>query len=112
MESLDNALSILSLVEGPKTLVFGDILELGNYSKKIHKKAAKLMKQVPDLQVILVGSETKRIRKRLRNSTWFPDVKSLLETFDITSLIGQTVLVKGSRGIHLDRFVSSIQKTT
>lgn len=112
LESLDNALSILSLVEGPKTLVFGDILELGNYSKKIHKKAAKLMKQVPDLQVILVGSETKRIRKRLRNSTWFPDVKSLLETFDITSLIGQTVLVKGSRGIHLDRFVSSIQKTT
>lgn len=110
LESLENALSVLSLVEGPKTLVFGDILELGKYSKKIHKKALKLIKQVPELQVILVGKETKKVKRKLRHSIWFSSVESLIQKFDMMELTGQTVLVKGSRGIHLDQFVTYLKK--
>lgn len=111
LESLENDLSILNVLEGKKVLIFGDILELGTYSKKIHKEALRKMKKIKHLEVFLVGSELGKVKRKLKHGKWFSDVHELNEYLKQRVFQEETILVKGSHGVHLSEVVEQIKKS-
>lgn len=111
LESLENDLSILNVIEGNKLLIFGDILELGSYSKKIHKKALREIKKIKKLEVILVGEELGKVKRKLKHAKWFSNVTELNQYLEKIEFNTKTILVKGSHGIHLDQAITQLKKS-
>lgn len=107
-ESLENDISILKLISGKKVLIFGDFLELGKYSKSIHKKAAKIIKKVPSLKVYLIGKEASKMH--IKNSKKFKDVNDFIMYLANVKLDDTTILIKGSRKVGLDKVVKYIKE--
>lgn len=110
LESLENDLTILNVTEGRKVLILGDFLELGKYSKKIHRKALLKIKKVSHLETYLVGKETNRYRYFLRHKKSFPDVLALQKYLEKHPICKGTILIKGSRMVGLDKIVTYLKR--
>lgn len=110
LESLENNLISLKLASKEKYLIFGDFLELGTYTKKIHKKASKMIRKIPNLHVILIGPNAKIMRKYLKHSIWFLNIEDCISYLETNQLSNCCVLVKGSRRMHMDKIVSYLTK--
>lgn len=110
-ESFINVLDIIKREKKHKILILGDILELGKYSKKIHKKIGKKIKKIKNCKLILVGENTKYIRKYNKARTiWCnnnDEIKEYLSNLDIKNKV---VLIKGSHGMHLDEITTYFKK--
>jgi UDP-N-acetylmuramoyl-tripeptide--D-alanyl-D-alanine ligase len=94
--------SFASLNAGSKIVIIGDMLELGEKSEEEHVKVIELIKSLNPEKALLVGNTFKSISA---NSGFdiFPDVTSLSEYLKKEPLNGKTILIKGSRGIGLER---------
>jgi UDP-N-acetylmuramoyl-tripeptide--D-alanyl-D-alanine ligase len=80
------------------------MLELGRYTEEEHEKIIKLLNGYECQEVILVG----RIFSRLPhtgNYLRFEDVDKLTEWLIGNPLQGRFILIKGSRGIRLEKCV-------
>lgn len=110
LESLENNLIMLKLSCQSKYLIFGDFLELGTYAKKIHKQAAKKIKKISPVNVLLIGPYAKKMKKYLKGSLWFSNVDEALSYLKKQELKDCTILVKGSRKMHLDKIVTYFKK--
>lgn len=110
IESLENDLSILNLVTGKKLLIFGDFLELGRYAKKIHRQAARKIRRVKGLDVLLIGEETKVMRRILKGAPYFKTAKEAICYLQQQDLTDRTILVKGSRKVGLEEVVTYLQE--
>lgn len=96
-----------------KVLVLGDMLELGADSVKEHCNIISFLERVHAEKVFLVGEEFGKAAKEMEknsgnqlqdmNIMLFPDSLSLRTYFTEEPLCGKTVLIKGSRGIRLER---------
>ncbi|WP_299017488.1 UDP-N-acetylmuramoyl-tripeptide--D-alanyl-D-alanine ligase [uncultured Polaribacter sp.] len=85
-----------------KTVILGDMFELGIDSAKEHQAIAKLTDNYCFSKTIYVGEQfyqTKSNNLKFKN---FNELKSYLEKESITN---QTFLIKGSRGMQLERIV-------
>ncbi len=120
-KSLENALEVLDKInkQDRKVAILGDMLELGKKSNELHKKMGKRAAQIADL-LIFVGSKNKYFkqgafekegnrqnRKDLMIKE-FTDYKKLNQK--VLSLLkpGDTILVKASQGIRLEKTVEKI----
>lgn len=107
LESLLGSLDMIKAYDEEKIIIVGDILELGKYSKKIHKKIGSILSKL-DGKIILVGEEVKYAYKD--KSVLFENneqVISLLEKLDLTNKV---VYLKGSRGMKLEEIKNYILK--
>lgn len=77
-------------------LIIGDILELGKYSKKTHKKLKHLFKHY---KTLIVGEEISILKKKYKH---FNDNKSLIEHLKLLDLNNYTILIKGSNALKLN----------
>ena len=107
-DSLINSIDMISKSNYKrKILMIGDILELGEYSKDIHKKIGTYILNKDIDSVILIGDEVKYIKEELNNNNFNKDIylfnkeedshdflKNYLEKEDI-------ILLKGSNGMKL-----------
>ena len=91
-----------------RIMVLGDMRELGKYSAEAHKQISPLLKENADL-LILVGQEMKiaaeeckRIGVPSENIFWFADSKEAARKAKEIVKPGDLILVKGSRGVHLE----------
>jgi len=110
-ESMKAALLAFQHLEGGshKVAVLGDMLELGVNSPFWHRQLGRFLRKVPSLnRVILVGNMVQWTRKTLpvglpveQVATW-EDAVQLLEK---ELLDKSAVLVKGSRGMQLNKLV-------
>jgi UDP-N-acetylmuramoyl-tripeptide--D-alanyl-D-alanine ligase len=100
-ESIKGAIESLELYEGFKIAILADILELGKYSDSIHKKIATILKN-KDIQVLLVGNATKIIHYNLEGSKHFLNNERLINYLEKQDLSNKTILIKGSRRMHLE----------
>lgn len=102
-ESFLNVLEIVKRDKNKKILIIGDILELGSYSKKIHKKLGKKIKKIKNCSLIIVGENVKYIKKYNKTRTiWCDNNKEIKDCLSVLDLENKTVLIKGSHGMHLD----------
>lgn len=87
-----------------KTLILGDMLELGFYSAEEHGKLLQTIKKFPWDSVLLVGPE---FTKAAQSSSipCFSTVDELSKYLEKKSICDSTILIKGSRGIRLEKVI-------
>ncbi|MBE6151777.1 MAG: UDP-N-acetylmuramoyl-tripeptide--D-alanyl-D-alanine ligase [Firmicutes bacterium] len=105
-ESIVGGLALLKNYNKKKIIIIGDVLELGKYSKKIHKKIGKcLMKE--DM-VILVGKEVKNIKGK--NFIFKDDYTEVISYLDEVDINHKIIYLKGSRKMRLEEIRNYIEK--
>lgn len=110
------ALNLLEDLEGRKWAVLGDMLELGEYEQSGHRRVGARAAEVADF-LVTVGERARWIAEEAMASGMSHDLVEVLESSDqaISFLenqigSGDVVLVKGSRGVGLDRVVSEMER--
>lgn len=89
-------------------LVLGDMRELGDASEKEHRAILELIALSGFRQVFLVGPCFCQFNDHSDYLT-FPTVEDLVTYLEQHPVIGKTILVKGSRGIRLEKVLPVIQ---
>ena len=85
-----------------KTLILGDMLELGEQSKTEHQGIIDLLQQNKLPDVLLVGNN---FRSTNNPYTCFDEVSELIGYIKNQPICNKYVLIKGSRGIKLEKVV-------
>ena len=83
-----------------KAVILGDMFELGNEAATEHQHIANLVSGFPENSVLLVGEnffKTKSAHSRFR------DFEALQSHILKNGIPGKTLLIKGSRGMALER---------
>ncbi len=102
--SMQPALETLCAVPGSRRIaILGDMLELGHESQREHSRLMRLATKLPIDQVLLVGSEFGQTPYKKYGALHFADALAAREWFLAQNLENTVVLVKGSRGIRLER---------
>ena len=111
LESFINVLDIIKQEKKNKVLILGDILELGKYSKKIHKEIGKKIRGIKKCQIIIVGKYVKYIKKyNQTRCIWCSNNEEIKECLSILDLTNKIILIKGSHGMHLDEITKYIKE--
>jgi UDP-N-acetylmuramoyl-tripeptide--D-alanyl-D-alanine ligase len=104
--SMRQALSNLSKIDGThKIAILGDMLELGDYSQKEHLDLLEYALKMNFDQLILVGSEFEKTGKKSANILCFNEIEPLKEWFSKQSFRNTVFLIKGSRGLKLEKLL-------
>ena len=88
-----------------KTLIIGDMLELGSQSAEEHQKIVDFINESGFTDVFLVGPNFNATRNKFSN---FADVDLLKEYLQKNPLLNHFILIKGSHGIHLEKVISEL----
>jgi len=105
--SMMAALDILDTAKGRKIAVIGDMLEMGDYSTTEHMKIGSYAAGSADI-LILCGNEAMNMKKGALTSKANCIIHTLNTSDDAAELLektvkeGDTVLVKGSRGMKME----------
>ena len=97
-------LNFAKINEQHKVIILGDMLELGNIAETEHLKILELLKKQTDVKVILVGKIYKSVAQSYEFSA-FLDVDELNNWLQLNPMQQSFVLIKGSRGIQLEKIV-------
>jgi len=99
--SMSAAIQNFAQMEGePKALIIGDMLELGEQSEEEHRNIIRLLQQKGFKNVLLVGPQFQKVNDSYLS---FQNVEELIKYLESSPLEGQNILLKGSRGIHLEK---------
>jgi len=94
--------SFSTLKADRKAVILGDMLELGDKSEEEHLKVLKVIQSDFAEKVFLVGPVFQKISSGSRFKT-FPNVDKLIDFLKDEPLAGNTILIKGSRGLRLEK---------
>ena len=100
--SYESLMGIVDILKDYKNKVFilGDVLELGKYSKKIHKKINNKLKNIENLEIITIGKYTKYIK-----GLHFKDIDEMIKYLKSKKYNNIIILVKGSRYLELEKVI-------
>ncbi len=105
LDSVNNALSMLSKVNTRKVFIFADILELDDYAKKIHEEVGNSVVSNKIDVLISVGENAYYTYEVCNNNGiecyHYHDNQTLINNIDKIIKRGDTILVKGSHGMKL-----------
>lgn len=104
--SMQAAIDTLRAMPGSHVAILGDMAELGADSRRAHQQI-----DIAGLErVWLIGPEMRALADKYPESTWFGDVEAALAAVAQTSFgKDETVLVKASRSMHLERVVEALR---
>ena len=110
VSSMDAAISSFAQSDYTnKTLILGDMLELGDYSATEHQQLVDKVRQAGFTEVYLVGENLYNVTCPPTDETThykqFADVQALSEYLTANPLKDKTILLKGSRGIKLETLI-------
>jgi UDP-N-acetylmuramoyl-tripeptide--D-alanyl-D-alanine ligase len=88
-----------------KTLILGDMLELGDHSDAEHQNVVDLLQQKQLANVLLVGKDFMKTQHPFRS---FEKVEDLINYIDLQPITNNYVLIKGSRGIKLEKVLPKL----
>lgn len=98
---------------GRKIAVLGDMLELGDYSKAEHRHLAEMVKESGVDTLFLYGKETQHTVMRaieigFLKFFYYDRMEDLIESLKNYVKPDDLVLVKGSRGMRMEKVVQSL----
>jgi len=96
--------SFLNNLKGSNYLILGDMLELGEYSASEHAKIIELIPEEDIKRTFLVGTEFVKVGADSGIKT-FPNVDELRSHLQGNPIKNGNVLIKGSRGIQLEKIL-------
>lgn len=104
--SMEQAIrSFMDMQSEPKSLILGDMLELGDYAEEEHKRILNMVTEMDTDTIILVGPWFYNLAKDHRKVICFEDVNKAEDWLRAHPLKDQTILVKGSRKIGLEHMI-------
>ncbi len=107
------ALEVLRPMPGRRVAVLGDMLELGTYSEEGHRQVGRALPQAADL-AICVGVRARFIAEEALEAMHADSVVRLDSADEAVRAVpallrpGDVVLVKGSRGMRLERLCQAL----
>ena len=96
---------------GKKIFIFGDMLELGEFSTKQQSDVGKKCKEVELSAVLTIGRETIATDNEFDSSIihkHFDNKNELISYYNDICEKNDQVLIKGSRGMQMEKIVNSI----
>ena len=107
--SMRAALENFALVEAPRKLaLLGDMRELGAESVAEHLKVLEQLRSA-GLSACLVGEEFKKAQEALGlGFSWFPSSEALAEWLAANPVRDTVLLIKGSRGIQMEKVIDKL----
>jgi UDP-N-acetylmuramoyl-tripeptide--D-alanyl-D-alanine ligase len=93
--------------ESNKILVLGDMLELGSESANEHQQIVDLIQNRKFAKTILVGDWFAKTNNRI-NANIFLNVDMAIDWLKVNPIKNSTILIKGSRGIRLEKILDSL----
>ena len=106
--SMEASLQVLSRASGRKVCILGDMLELGDQATALHERVAREAAQL-GIDVIVGVGPLFEPAVRMVGGVSFLDQDQLLPALPELLKSGDTVLVKGSRGMHLEHTAAYIR---
>jgi UDP-N-acetylmuramoyl-tripeptide--D-alanyl-D-alanine ligase len=107
--SMAASLSILAAEAGPRVAVLGDMFELGADEAELHRRVGQMAARCADV-VVAVGEQSRKLAEGAGDrATWFATAEEAAEWLATQVGPGATILVKGSRGMALERVVQRLQ---
>ena len=88
-----------------KLTILGDMLELGEYSNLEHEKILNQLLKVDLKNVILVGKHFEMFKDKFLHYNFFANINDVKEYLKIHKIVDSTILIKGSRGMQLEKVV-------
>ena len=106
-ESVKKAIDFLSNSNKRKVFIMGDMLELGRYRKKMHADVGQYAKRKKVDVFLGFGELTKyAVSGYGKNGLFFNNENDLKKFIKENIRSGDIVLIKGSRGIKMERFIN------
>ena len=107
--SMEVAIANIASKSGNKLLILGDMLELGEWSHEEHCRILELAIQVKESELILVGAHFLKAAHTLGiGATCCTDSAEAAEWITQSHISDTTILLKGSRGIALERLIDKL----
>ncbi|MRM96897.1 UDP-N-acetylmuramoyl-tripeptide--D-alanyl-D-alanine ligase [Riemerella anatipestifer] len=103
--SMAVSLENFALFNGSKTVIIGDMLELGDASKEEHKTILQKAQSLNFDKIITVGKHFSSVNTQ---GTAFLNTQQLSEYLKNQPLTTKNILLKGSRGIALEKILDDI----
>ncbi|TQW76318.1 glutamate ligase domain-containing protein, partial [Clostridioides difficile] len=115
-DSMDAALKILGRYKGRRVAILGDILEMGEISEYGHRLVGKSSMNNTDIIItigensVFIGEEAKQLGFNSANIYHFENREDVFNKLNELVKTGDTILVKGSRGMRLEKIVEYLNK--
>ena len=97
--------SFMKFKEVKKTLILGDMHEIGNTYLIEHERILNSVKNNKDLKIFLVGKIFNKLKFNSGRIHFFNETNELIEYFKKNLITGHTILLKGSRKINLEKVI-------
>lgn len=92
-----------------KLLILGDMLELGEWSAQEHCHTLEAALSIEGAEIFTVGAHFRKAAETLAADVkCFDSTSALGEYLTINTLAGRTILLKGSRGIALEKIIEKL----
>jgi UDP-N-acetylmuramoyl-tripeptide--D-alanyl-D-alanine ligase len=98
-------LNFSRLPSDKKIVILGDMLELGDYSYSEHLGILQLCISLHFNQIVLVGPQFAEVAREISSVLLFENVQALKSWFEEQSFKNCSFLIKGSRGIQLEKLL-------
>lgn len=109
------ALTLLAELDGYRLAVLGDMLELGPYERQGHEMVGARAAEVVD-ELVTIGEKARLIGQAAQQAGlqkkaifMFDEVQPVAEFLQTRLTSSHVVLIKGSRGMRMDRIVSALE---
>ncbi|MFC3161173.1 UDP-N-acetylmuramoyl-tripeptide--D-alanyl-D-alanine ligase [Chryseobacterium arachidis] len=103
--SMNASLHNFITFEGSKTIIIGDMLELGDESEKEHQNILQLAQELGFDEIITVGKNFRNVNSSGKS---FETTADLIEYLKGNKIQSENILLKGSRGIALEKSIDFI----
>lgn len=101
--SMEAALLNFEKQDGYKIAILGDMFELGDEAKAEHQSITTLATSLNIDQVIFVGENFYKSKLKSKKGIQYKTFKDFKNIFDLSKTENTTFLIKGSRGMALER---------
>lgn len=91
--------------EGYKIAILGDMFELGKDAKQEHQNVVDLAASLKINEVILIGENFFKTKHQDANIKPFKSFDNFKDTINLNTPNSKTILIKGSRGMALERIL-------
>lgn len=114
-ESMLAALNLLSELDGRKTAVLGDMLELGPYEKQGHElvglRAAQVVKTLLTFgpRGHMIADAARHAGMRANHIFEFDEAEPIVDWLKKNLSENDAVLIKGSHGLRMDRITAALE---
>jgi len=109
--SLAAALAVLSQNAAPRWLVLGDMGELGTESIQFHQQAGQKAREIGIERLFAIGTLSSYVVTSFGNGAQhFDHHEDLVQSLYAQLPANATVLIKGSRGMQMEKVVNALQE--